>query len=222
MSVAPTIAWQSVHSVAIPYGWDVTKQGQWSGNPITGLSHTLNAPINFQVNTTGSVALALTGTVTSGSNTISSLSSTTGLVVGQAINGPGIPAYSWIASINAGASSLVFRNGYLDSTSNDLTATASGTGVALVVSDPCPIGSLLAAVTPSTGITLTDVNADGSGNIATIGDGTSIINLSGQAVGNFVVQFAAAGTFTIQCTFVTSDTNYSGIAVSPTITVVIS
>ena len=64
-----------------------------------------------------------TGTTTNASTTISSLSSTTGLLAGQYISGAGIPADTTIVSVNTGASTMVISN----------QATAAASGVALKI-----------------------------------------------------------------------------------------
>ena len=64
----------------------------------------------------------VTGTFTLGSSTISSLSSTAGLVVGQAVTATGyLPANTYITSINSGASTITINN----------YATSAGTGVTI-------------------------------------------------------------------------------------------
>ena len=67
---------------------------------------------------------AYTGT-TNQTTTISALSSTTGLKVGQYISGAGIPANTTISSINAGASTMVI--------SNPVTVAGTQTSVALKI-----------------------------------------------------------------------------------------
>jgi hypothetical protein len=64
----------------------------------------------------------ITGNLASGSNTVSNLSATAGLVVGQWIVGSTIPGKAKIASINAGASTLVF---------DGAAATGNATGTAI-------------------------------------------------------------------------------------------
>jgi hypothetical protein len=64
----------------------------------------------------------ITGNLASGSNTVSNLSSTDGLEVGQWIVGSTIPGKAKIASINVGASTLVF---------DGTAATGNATGTAI-------------------------------------------------------------------------------------------
>jgi hypothetical protein len=225
MSVAPVISWQSLTCEHVPFGWHASGGSQWSGLPVALGSHS-NAPLAvFNVATAGSAGFTTTGVTTLGSNTITGLNINTGLLaVGQAIGASGIPAYSWISSLNIGALTLVFRNGFLDTTSNDMPATfgSSGVGIFLHIADPCPIGTLLTSVSPSTGVTITDDNFDGPTDIDYRGDGSAICNLSGFADGNFSMAFASAGTFVVECMFVTADPNYSNVTLSPPITIVVT
>lgn len=73
-----------------------------------------------------------TGTVTSGSATITALSSTAQVYAGQAITGAGIPAGATIATVTPSTSTLTFV------APASATATASGTAVALAASFPSP------------------------------------------------------------------------------------
>jgi hypothetical protein len=139
------------------------------------------------------------------------------LCVGQAILNNALPSGSWISAITG--ASVTFRNGYEDSTVNDQPALFSGVGMVLIVNDFYPIGSLLASVSPSTGVTIVDCNADGQGYVSYLGNGSAICNLAGQAEGNFEMTFASAGTFTVECMFVTTDSNYADVTVSPPITI---
>jgi len=63
----------------------------------------------------------ITGNLSTSSNTVTNLSSTAGLVVGQWITGSTIPGKAKIASINAGASTLVFDG---TAATGNATATA--------------------------------------------------------------------------------------------------
>src|SRR5262245_38356396 len=70
------------------------------------------------------VAFQYTGDVTSGSTTLSNLSSTTGLTATPtyfAVTGPGIPQDTYLVSVNGGAGTAVMSN----------EATTSGTTVTL-------------------------------------------------------------------------------------------
>lgn len=65
---------------------------------------------------------SFTGTLTNNNNTVSAVSSFTGLAVGQTITGPDIPAGTTITALNSGAATLTMS----------ATATASVTGATLV------------------------------------------------------------------------------------------
>ena len=80
---------------------------------LLGLIYTMSADL--------SASNAITGTTANGSPTVTALSSTTGLVVGQTVTGAGIPANTYVTSISGTTMNL------------SQNATASGTGVALTV-----------------------------------------------------------------------------------------
>ncbi len=65
----------------------------------------------------------ITGDLTASSTTVSNLSETDGLQVGQAIRGTGIPAGATITAVNTGAGTLTLSS----------AATSSGTGVTLTI-----------------------------------------------------------------------------------------
>lgn len=75
-------------------------------------------------------ALAITGTTTSGSASVTSVSSTAGLLVGAPITGPGIPLNTVVIAVGTGTLTL----------SNN--ATATGTAVALSVLPGVTIGEV--------------------------------------------------------------------------------
>ena len=77
-------------------------------------------------------AVTVTGTTTSASTSITGLSSTTGLFVGQFLSGSGIPAKTSIVSINTGASSMVISHPATASGSSTITAK-SPAGVSLEI-----------------------------------------------------------------------------------------
>jgi hypothetical protein len=77
--------------------------------------------------------IAFTGATTSGSAVIASVSSTTGMLLGQGVTGAGIPAGAGIATIGSGTITL------------SLAATATASGVALT-------GAGTAAIVPADGV----------------------------------------------------------------------
>src|SRR5574337_26782 len=68
---------------------------------------------------------AVTGTLTSSSTTVSALSSTANLVVGQSLVGANIPTGTVIVSINTGASSLVMSQAATGGATETITAYQS-------------------------------------------------------------------------------------------------
>lgn len=90
-----------------------------------------------------------------------------------------------------------------------------------VSGDPGPKGTLVASVTPGTGITLADYNFDASNppNELTNTSATAITNYSGQAEGMFYVAFASAGTFSVSVAYTSTDGNYSSATVPTPISV---
>jgi hypothetical protein len=97
-----------------------------SGDLFVAVQHPLNSPTNgpyVNIYELTDQPIAFTGTVTSGSAQIYPVSSTTGLVAGDLISGPGLPQGEQISSVGSN---------YLGLT---LAATASGTGVALQASN---------------------------------------------------------------------------------------
>lgn len=74
------------------------------------LEPTAPSPLQLSnIGVTPANSVPFTGTLTSGSTTISGLSTTTGLVVGMTLTGTGIASNVTIASINSGASSLTVQ-----------------------------------------------------------------------------------------------------------------
>jgi len=237
-AVPPTVGWMEVVAAGT-YEWE---QGTLSGAPMTpiaGLVHG-GSPVIFAVGVVGTFTTTVTGNLTIGQTTISSVSSVADLAVGQ-----GITALGYLPRNTAGgnASTIVdvidsshieFGNGiysedaataggaWIDGWVNTIPAPASASAVTFTIADPAPIGTLKAVISPATGITLTDTNSDATGSVSYQGNGTAIANLSGQAEGNFEVAFGSAGTFTIACTYETSDPNYSSLAVSPSLVFVVS
>lgn len=80
-----------------------------------------------------STPIVITGNTTSGSASVSSLSSTAGLTAGMGITGAGIPTNTTILSINTGASTLVLS----------ANATATASAVSLTVAGETQIVGLM-------------------------------------------------------------------------------
>jgi hypothetical protein len=118
-------------------------------------SLTVNAQGIYQLQGTN-----VTGNTTNGSKTVTNLSATTGLAVGQSISGPGIPAGTTITAINTTTKSLTLSQ----------AATATGTAVTL---------------TNGTGITVTGVAFFNAGNFPILLNNPN--NLFGSTAGNGIV-----------------------------------
>ena len=95
------------------------------------------------------------------------------------------------------------------------------TGETLYAIDQFPYGTLAATVTPSTGVTIEDWNMDGSSTNPgpTTGNGSSMSNSGGQAMADFGVTFAAAGVFTLEVAYTSSDPDYANTSTSTTVVV---
>lgn len=91
-----------------------------------------------------------------------------------------------------------------------------------LVTDPYPSGTLALVVTPSTGVTITDNNFDGTGHANNIGNGTAAENASSQAEAGFQVSFASTGTFTVSATYTSTDGNYASAAITNPLTIVVT
>jgi len=136
-----------------------------------------------------------TGTTTAGSNTITSVSSTTGVAVGALAVGTGIPAGTTITAINStvtftgttttGNTSINTTTTFTGTTttgSNVITSVSSTTGVAvggLVSGTGIPTGTAITAINSTAGTITLSVNATASGS-TTI---TSVYIPTGVAVG---------------------------------------
>ena len=96
--------------------------------------------------------ISITGTTTSGSNSVTSVSSTVGLAVGMPITGTGIASGSTISAIGSGTLTL------------SKNATATGTGVALSVTPFIVIGEVSSSPTSGYKWDLEDVTNFDSGN----------------------------------------------------------
>ena len=85
--------------------------------------------------------------------------------------------------------------------------------------DEYPYGTLAATVTPTTGVTITGYNLDGGSDSQHTDDGSAMSNSGGQAMATFSVEFADAGTFTLQVAYTSYDTDYADTSSSTTVVV---
>lgn len=142
-----------------------------------------------------------TANTTLGSNVLSTVSSFTGLLVGQLVTGTGIPSGTYVTALNSTAATATLNN----------NATATGTGVTITFSNsPTGIGDIEAAVDTaatttmtaaagSTSVTIASATGVAIGQIvngAGIAPGTGVANLSGTTVtlSQATIAAAAAGT----------------------------
>lgn len=161
------------------------------------------------------------GDFTEGSTDVTAIPSTSHFLVGQQIQDydESIESMAFLPTgpnfITAlTASTLTFANYPEPPGSPSLGALQSGTAVPFKVADPYPLGNLVFSISPTTGWTMIDVNADGTGSTGNEGNGTFVANLSGQAEGSVVITFDTAGTYTINCTYEPSATEVNYLAAS--------
>jgi hypothetical protein len=139
-----------------------------------------------------------------------------GLPNGLAIVGVNEPTSGSI-QLGGGASPWLSGSGeapwiYEQPTSQTLEAALSAV-------DEYPYGSLAATVTPNTGVTLVDYGFDGTGNDNNVGDGSSMCNSCGQAMGDLAVTFADAGAYTLAIVYTSTDADYANCSGSVSVTV---
>jgi hypothetical protein len=142
------------------------------------------APVTTTViagyNPTGSSTTTLviggifTGTIASSSSTITFISSFTGLVVGEAVTGFGIPAGTTIISINTGTSTV----------SLSAAATGTGSGISFIYGS---VGQPGAGAPITTGMVLNGVGFT---------NGQAVSSITGNTIASFVIA-DAIGTVTV-------------------------
>ena len=104
--------------------------------------------------------------------------------------------------------------GWLLKAAVNVTGSVSG--------DPYPKGHLVFAVSPTTGVTMADMNGDEQGIGNYIGNGKYVCNWTDQAEGEVYCVFASAGTFTLSCEYVSGDSNYSSVKLATTLEIVVA
>lgn len=90
-------------------------------NPKASIYKEYLAPFNEALKISSTINV--TGNLTSGSATVSAVSSMTGIAIGQVVTGAGIPANSLVTGVNTGSSQLTLSN----------NATSTATGVSLAI-----------------------------------------------------------------------------------------
>jgi hypothetical protein len=189
-SVSGVIVGQAITGTGIPTGTTVTAT---TSSPAT---ITISNPV------TASSVIVTTGTVTAGSNLITGVSSTNGLVTAQTINGPGIPAGTTISALtptsitlsqNATATSpaaTVQFTGITTSKSTTITAVSSTAGLS--------VGQLIAGANIPNGATITAI-------------GSNTITISAAATATSTI--SPSGTTTAGSNVITGVTSVTGLIV---------
>jgi hypothetical protein len=238
----------SITFTAIPDGTAILKNvssvaNLIVGQPITGTFVPANSyitaigsnTVTISATTSGKATVAPTGFITSGSPTLTGVSSTTGLIVGQVITGTGIPttpsttitAFSSTAltitmSANATATSQVTATGTVTAGSPTITNLSTTSG--FIIGQPIsgagiPTGTTIAAIPSSTSLTMSaNGTATSSGSAVSfsgiVTSGSAAITLASSTSGLSVGQLLAgtgipvgAKIITISGTTVTSSAN---------------
>ena len=172
---------------------------------------------------------ALTGTFTEGSFVITNVTSpaANGVVLGCVLTGLGggsigsaLPDGPIYIVTGVGTSTITFTS-LSASGEGTIPAQTTASAVPFDVTDPFPYGHLTITVSPSSGVTVQDVNADGTTDASNQGDGAAIANFAGQGVGNVALTFAQTGTFDVTVEFVSSDANYVDTTASNLVTIIV-
>lgn len=207
---------------------------RWEGAIGSGVPNPIDLPIGVPLEVVVSVLGGYiyggeTGDFVAGSTTITSIPSTAPFTVDQMVQdlAPGEEAFSFlptgpnfIASLTS--TSLVFVNYPEPPGTPALGALQSGTAVAFMVTDPFPLGHLVFTISPSSGWTMVDVNADGSGNTSNVGNGSFVANLTTEAEGSVGITFSVAGTYTVSAAYSPADANYLAATVPAPLTIVVA
>lgn len=206
----------------------MTTTWEWSPGSTTFSLNPIDLPVGadafLELVTLGTASLSFTGNTAAGSFEIIGLSiPASSFEVGQAIQaaglaadgsaGGGIPPGSYIDSVGVGgANTFTITNGQPGSgnvAGTPQAAYATSSALSMVANDPYPIGSLALSVSPTSGISMIDNNYDGTGDPGHTGNGQTISNMGGYAIGGVWVTFDGTGTFDLSATFTSADPNYT-------------
>jgi hypothetical protein len=210
-------------SLTIHSGGAITQSGPIISNPtslfdagiaaitLTNAANAFSSPISAISNGTG---LAFTGVTTIGSPTITAVSSTAGLSVGQTVTGPGIPSNTTIASIGL-ATITLSQNATATATGVTLTATAI---VQLTAGGVLQIGRLNLGTGPGVGSTALVLRA-GSNITQAAGTANGISQASLIGASYFTMQQGGVGVNEAQALAFTATTGTFGIAFNGQVTV---
>lgn len=214
MTVVPGICWQTIRvlsgSEVFATAWNNTSFVLGAPGPITmAQQYTMQCEV-LTIGNPATDVIPFTASCPAGGSVFSVASGLADLEVGM-------PVTSATADVLPGGLQIIG----LDQPSGSEIVLGGGAGpwaypanpwifsmpatVALTTSDQLyaidsyPIGTLAVTVSPSTGVTVADWNMDGSYTQPdpTGGDGTSMSNSGGQALGLFTVQFPAPGAYQV-------------------------
>lgn len=222
MALTPTIQWSYLASNA--YGsapasgvfFDPsTGVGSWGSPPaIPTLTHGPKSWLAVGIATTGSWSTVVTGDYTAGSTTITNVSDTTGIAIGHQIVPDGLHLPLGPVPVVTAVTGDTITFADLSSPARNYLATlASGSGVAITVQSAWPLGALAFDVSPFSGVTVVDGQADGTGSANNIGQGTAVSNLGNQAEGAVTIGLLAAGSYTVSVAYTSRDPAYLSASV---------
>lgn len=175
-----------------------------SGAYVTGIasSTSLSMSVNATASQTGaplaviplSPGVVLTGNLTSGSNSITSVSSTSGLLAGEVIAATGLPSGSYITNVVSGTQLTVSQNATATSTGASLVIV-KGTPVIATVGNVTDLSESVTSVSPTTGLStgefITNINLQDGTAITAVG--SSALSISQFAIGTQQSAALAAG-----------------------------
>ena len=189
-------------TVGLGAGQIITGTNIPANTTITGV--TANTIAISAAPTATPTAIKPTGYVTSGSNVITSLSSVSGLLVGQAITGTGIPASATITSINSNAplSITISNNATVTSTVVPTGSVQAGSTLVNLVSDLTSVNA---------GATITGTGIPAGTTVVSTGTGPNSITMSAPATISSAVK--PTGIVTNGSATVTSVSSVASVAI---------
>ena len=161
----------SVNSV-VP-GASITGTNIPSGTTVVGVDPVAST-ITISASASGTSTVKPTGVVTAGSSQVTSLSSTSGLIVGQPISGTGIPANTFIGSVSGNTLTLADSTGKNPVLATANSAVTSSYTFSGIVTNGSPVilatgaftgvvpGQAISGAGIPTGATITSVNVNAS------------------------------------------------------------
>jgi hypothetical protein len=183
-----------------------------AGAIVTGVNYVASATpfavttssITINSTASGSTTVGPTGYVTTGSSTITGVSSTTGLIVGYPISGTGIPSTATVAGFNSTASTITL------SVNATATSLATTTGVLTNGSTTITGLSSVAGFAPGAAITGTGIPA----NTTIVSATSTTITMSAAATATTAIGTSSFTGFTLQTNAaITGVSSTTGLAV---------